>query len=234
MFCIFVDEYPPDPKPPEIDSVTNEIVNTSEDESSENNNIVTTNGISSNEDSPVKTVSSGVFKRPGDPISFDGPVVKRVKTTEEGRPLREIHSVIMSLSGQLSTAREGKLPEARTPQQARAESPPPEVYPMVPPEVKVEKKLKKIPKKEDGKPENKENKKKKIPKDNLFQPDEIKDVKVKKLAGMKELAKLKALKPGSKASSPNLAGPSNVNNVKTQGKLITYLLIFFLFLLISL
>lgn len=197
-------------------------MNTSEDDGNEIN--VVSNGISS-DDSPSKTAVQNVFKRPGDPITTDGPVVKRAKTTEEGRPLREIHSVIMTTSGFLSTAREGKLPEARTPQQAKPESPPPPVYPMVPPEVKVEKKLKKIPKKtvlEDGKPENKENKKKKIPKDTLFKPDEIKNVKVKKLTGMKELAKLKALKPGSKVPNANLAGPSNIAIGKLQGRKIYF------------
>lgn len=191
---------------------------------------VVANGVSS-EDNPNKTANQPIFKRPGDPINVDGPVVKRAKIIEEGRPLREIHSVIMTTSGFLSTAREGKLPEARTPQQVRAESPPPPVYPMVPPEVKVEKKLKKIPKKsglEDGKPENKENKKKKIPKDTLFKPDEIKSVKVKKLAGMKELAKLKALKPGSKTSSANLAGPSNIGVGKVQGEIIFQIYIYML------
>ncbi|XP_003427022.2 transcription initiation factor TFIID subunit 3 isoform X1 [Nasonia vitripennis] len=217
------EEYLPEIKTEDTNSIiANEPTNISEDDCNEMN--VVSNGIS-NDDSPSKTVvHQNVFKRPGDPVTTDGPVVKRAKTTEEGRPLREIHSVMMTTSGFLSTAREGKLPEARTPQQAKPESPPPPaVYPMVPPaEVKVEKKLKKIPKKmvlEGGKPENKENKKKKIPKDTLFKPDEIKVGKVKKLAGMKEQAKSKALKPGSKVSTANLAGPSNqIVTGKLQGK----------------
>lgn len=240
------EEYPPEPKPETTSSDTaSEPMNTSEEDNSEiHNPAAAPNGIANSEESPT---ASPVFKRPGDPISFDSPVAKRAKTTptttsEEGRPLREIHSVIMTTSGYISPAREGKLPESRTPQQARSDSPTPDVdvvtpvsaaeYPMVPPELKVEKKLKKIPKKpssagpEDGvnKPENKENKKKKIPKESmLFTPDQIKDSgKVKKLAGMKEMAKLKALKPGIKAPPiPNLlAGPSNIAvPAKIPGKL---------------
>jgi transcription initiation factor TFIID subunit 3 len=202
-------------------------MNVSEDDSNEvSPNTTAINGVS-NEENLSKPIPPVVFKRPGDPISYDGSVVKRVKTTEEGRPLREIHSVIMTTSGFLSTAREGKLPEARTPHQTRSESPTPP-YPAALPEVKVEKKLKKVAKRvlagtEDVKPENKENKKKKMPKDTLFKPDEIKDVKVKKLTGMKELAKLKALKPGGKAASQNTAGPSNITTTgKGQGDFITY------------
>ncbi|XP_011496850.1 PREDICTED: transcription initiation factor TFIID subunit 3 isoform X2 [Ceratosolen solmsi marchali] len=202
-------------------STVSEPMNISEDDSNEVTNIIAINGVSS-EDNIIKSTPPAVFKRPGDPVSFDGSAVKRVKTTEEGRPLREIHSVIMTTSGFLSTAREGKLPESRTPQQTRSESPTPS-YPITLPENKMEKKMKKITKRilpgsEDVKPENKENKKKKIPKDTLFKPDEIKDVKVKKLTGMKELTKLKALKQGGKAASPNTAGPSNVAG-KVQGKI---------------
>ena len=160
------DEYPRDIKPPEIDSVTSNKVNTSEDEYNENN-------------------------------LFDEHLVERVKITDENRPVREIHSVRMTASDFLPTAREGRLPEARIPQQIRAESPPPKAYSMVPPEAKVEKKIKKNLNQEDGESGNNENKKKKIPKDNLFQPDEIKDVKIKKLAGMKD----------------------GINNVKTQDKI---------------
>ena len=100
-----------------------------------------------------------VFKRPGDPALLDGPPVKRIKTNqEEGRPLREIHSVIMTTSGFLSTAREGKLPESRNPHEEQPESPEEELNQQEEPdieqniaipveEVAVEKKLKKIPKK---------------------------------------------------------------------------------------
>ncbi|XP_066584595.1 transcription initiation factor TFIID subunit 3 isoform X2 [Prorops nasuta] len=168
-----------------------------------------TPGNSSVNVSPHKISPQVVFKRPGDPVSFESPMVKRVKVVEEGRPLREIHSVMMTTSGFLSPAREGKLPEARTPHQTRSDSPQPSSYPMVPPELKNDKKPKKIVKKA---PEyrklDKENKKKNRVKD-LFKPDKIDDSKVKKLAGMKELAKLKALKPGGGKVQANTAGPSS-------------------------
>ncbi|XP_015584761.1 transcription initiation factor TFIID subunit 3 isoform X2 [Cephus cinctus] len=159
--------------------------------------------------SPQRVSPQVVFKRPGDPVSFESPIAKRAKVMEEGRPLREIHSVMMTTSGFLSPAREGKLPEARTPHQARSDSPPPSSYPMVPPELKCEKKSKKIVKKgpEDRKLD-KENKKKNRAKE-LFKPDKIDDSKVKKLAGMKELAKLKPLKPGGGKAQGAAAGPSN-------------------------
>lgn len=205
-----------------ITVINQETSNSEEVSTNENIKVESLNG-SSSEDSPVKSNTQAVFKRPGDPVSFDGSIAKRVKFTEEGRPLREIHSVIMTTSGFLSTAREGKLPEARTPQQERVESPPsplppPPVTneflcPTVSPSTKTEKKLKKTLKKtEDGKPENKENKKKKVPKDTLFQPDEIKNVKVKKSpkTGTKDTAKLKVLKTGTKIDSPN-SGPSNIS-----------------------
>ncbi|XP_023246704.1 transcription initiation factor TFIID subunit 3 [Copidosoma floridanum] len=217
----------------EATSAVNQVTNSFEEEFNDNNNVVSFNGQTS-EDSPIKASNQAVFKRPGDPVSFDGAVTKRAKLSEESRPLREIHSVIMTTSGYLSTAREGKLPEARTPQQERPESPPPLSPPTLPPpstlphpqpqtqtqpstqpsvpEVKAEKKIKRTLKKtEDGKPENKENKKRKtIPKDTLFQPDEIKDVKTKKFGGTKDVAKVKGAKSGAKVISSNLAGPSNI------------------------
>lgn len=159
--------------------------------------------------SPQRTSPQVVFKRPGDPVSLESPITKRAKVMEEGRPLREIHSVMMTTSGFLSPAREGKLPEARTPQQARSDSPSPSSYPMVPPELKSDKKPKKLINKKglEDRKLDKENKKKDRAKE-LFKPDKIDDSKVKKLAGMKELAKLKALKPGGGKTQGSLAGPS--------------------------
>lgn len=160
----------------------------------------------SNNTSPHRLSPQVVFKRPGDPVSSsESPVLKRPRVLEEGRPLREISSVMMTTSGFLSPAREGKLPEARTPHQvSRSESPQPSSYPMVPPELKCEKKPKKIVKK--GGPEDrkldKENKKKKASAKELFKPDKIDDSKIKKLVGMKELAKLKPLKPGGGKTQP--------------------------------
>ncbi|XP_008193456.2 transcription initiation factor TFIID subunit 3 isoform X1 [Tribolium castaneum] len=59
--------------------------------------------------------NSQVFKKPADisPSEFKRPSFRR---EEEGsRPTREISSVMMTTSGFLSPAREGKLPESRTP-----------------------------------------------------------------------------------------------------------------------
>ncbi|OAD59531.1 Transcription initiation factor TFIID subunit 3, partial [Eufriesea mexicana] len=193
--------------------------------------ITLSNGTSSNSSlnaSPHRMSPQVVFKRPGDPVSFESPIVKRVKVLEEGRPLREIHSVMMTTSGFLSPAREGKLPEARTPHQTRSDSPQPSSYPMVPPELKYDKKPKKIIKKglEDCKLD-KENKKKNRAKE-LFKPDKIDDNKIKKLAGMKELAKLKPLKsvggkfqstmPSSsnRPSTPKLMSPKTAGSPKLQ------------------
>ncbi|XP_015440338.1 PREDICTED: transcription initiation factor TFIID subunit 3 isoform X2 [Dufourea novaeangliae] len=195
--------------------------------------LTSSNGASANNSmnmSPHRMSPQVVFKRPGDPVSFESPIVKRVKVLEEGRPLREIHSVMMTTSGFLSPAREGKLPEARTPHQTRSDSPQPSSYPMVPPELKYDKKPKKIIKKglEDGKLD-KENKKKNRAKE-LFKPNKVDDNKIKKLAGMKELAKLKPLKPGggksqstaqgssSRPSTPKLMSPKTTGSPKLTKK----------------
>lgn len=167
--------------------------------------------------SPQGTPPPGVFKRPGDPVSFESPIAKRAKTTEESRPLRTISSVFMTTSGYLSPFCEGKLPEARTPHQAQPDSPPPTppsppesamIPPPPPPvpEAKPERKPKKVGKK--NAEEQKENKKKNRNKDQLFKPDKIhEDGKVSKLVGTKEIAKIKGLK--SKAAQG--AGPSNAH-----------------------
>nr|CAD7431830.1 unnamed protein product [Timema monikensis] len=154
--------------------------------------------------SPLTSPKANVFKRPGDPIESPAAKRARLMLEEEGRPLREISSVMMTTSGFISPAREGKLPEARTPPQpsnSRSNSPQPSSYPTVPPEVTGEKKPKKIPAKktvEGIQKIDKENKKK------VKRVKEMKESKptdgrpkVKKLASMKELSKLKALKSGA-------------------------------------
>lgn len=163
-------------------------------------------------ESPVNQANQSVFKRPGGMLPSEHmSLTKRSKMLEEGRPLREIHSVIMTTSGFLSPAREGKLPEPRTPHAARAESPPPvSSYPMVPPELKPEKKPKKAVKKgpEHRNKLDKENKKK-IRVKELFKPDNISDIKSKKLANAKEHAKLQSLK--SSGSKARASSPRNSN-----------------------
>ncbi|RZF33682.1 hypothetical protein LSTR_LSTR007060 [Laodelphax striatellus] len=167
---------------------------------------------------PLTSPKANPFKKPGDPVSLESPQIKRVRSTleEEGRPLREISSVMMTTSGFLSPAREGKLPEARTPtpsidfmaSQSSTSSPQtsfgPSSYPTVPPEVKGEKKIKKKPFTEPiRKPDTHETKEKDPTPDTVTDDD---DSKVKKLVGMKELSKLKVLNKSLKTmshSNPN-------------------------------
>ncbi|XP_053615960.1 transcription initiation factor TFIID subunit 3 [Plodia interpunctella] len=63
-------------------------------------------------DSPEK--QKDIFKRPIDPVSLPNSKRPRLRLEEEERT-REISSVMMTMSGFLSPAREGKLPEARPP-----------------------------------------------------------------------------------------------------------------------
>lgn len=97
---------------------------------------------------------------------------------------------------------------------------------MVPPELKYDKKPKKIIKKGlDDCKLDKENKKKNRAKE-LFKPNKMDDNKIKKLTGMKELAKLKPLKPGggksqntvssssSRPSTPKLTSPKTAGSPK--------------------
>ncbi|KAM3960816.1 LOW QUALITY PROTEIN: TBP-associated factor 3 [Aphomia sociella] len=63
-------------------------------------------------DSPEKPKDP--FKRPIDPVSLPNSKRPRFRLEEEERT-REISSVMMTMSGFLSPAREGKLPEARPP-----------------------------------------------------------------------------------------------------------------------
>ncbi|XP_059046873.1 transcription initiation factor TFIID subunit 3 [Achroia grisella] len=63
-------------------------------------------------DSPEKP--KDIFKRPIDPVSLPNSKRPRFRLEEEERT-REISSVMMTMSGFLSPAREGKLPEARPP-----------------------------------------------------------------------------------------------------------------------
>lgn len=55
-----------------------------------------------------------IFKRPADSIA-ESSTAKKIKSEEEGRATREITSVMMTTSGFISPAREGKLPESRPP-----------------------------------------------------------------------------------------------------------------------
>ncbi|CAO1363912.1 unnamed protein product [Diamesa tonsa] len=69
-----------------------------------------------------------VFKRPADG-GLDSNSSKKPKIEEEGRPTREISSVMMTTSGFISPAREGKLPESRPPVLIPEFKPPPPALP---------------------------------------------------------------------------------------------------------
>lgn len=108
----------------------------------------------------------GVFKRPPDG-GLDSNTSKKIKMEEEGRPTREISSVMMTTSGFISPAREGKLPESKPPN-LPPEFPKPVSAPMMSPPFKakdslaavgpgVDKKLeKKLKKKREEKEKRKE------------------------------------------------------------------------------
>jgi transcription initiation factor TFIID subunit 3 len=80
-----------------------------------NKNEIETINCKVEEPEELNTENPQVFKKPADisPSEFKRPSFRR---EEEGsRPTREISSVMMTTSGFLSPAREGKLPESRTP-----------------------------------------------------------------------------------------------------------------------
>ncbi|XP_071449611.1 transcription initiation factor TFIID subunit 3 isoform X3 [Hetaerina americana] len=203
-----------------------------EDEYNGKQNIASAdNAGSPNGSSPLHSPKAGVFKRPGEPISSESSASKRLRSTpeEEGRPLREITSVIMTTSGFLSPAREGKLPESRIPippSDSRSNSPLPPSYPMVPPEVKGEKKSKKgtLKKSLDGlKRLNKENKKKETKSKEAKKSQKhmlVDDSKVKKLISMKEFSKLKAFKAGAlKLMARSTSGGSGSKSKMSSSKM---------------
>ncbi|CAG9797457.1 unnamed protein product [Chironomus riparius] len=70
-----------------------------------------------------------VFKRPAE---TDSNPAKKIKLEEEGRATREISSVMMTTSGFISPAREGKLPESKPPKLVE-EFPKPIPPPMISP-----------------------------------------------------------------------------------------------------
>ena len=159
---------------------------------SQNENVLSVETSGSSSIPSPQASPQNVFKRPGDPVETPAAKRARLFLEEEGRPLREISSVMMTTGGFLSPAREGKLPESKVilpTSDSRSISPQPSLYPSVPPEVNREKKVKKIP--EVSKAEKKEKKKISEKLDNNEEPA------IKKLASMKEMEKLKALKTGA-------------------------------------
>lgn len=93
--------------------------------------------VTSIKEEPEPKLDSHQFKKPAD-VSPD---FKRLKREDEGgRPTREISSVMMTTSGFLSPAREGKLPEAKAPAPPPEPPKPPSPGPPVPELVPVSKK----------------------------------------------------------------------------------------------
>ncbi|KAJ8984227.1 hypothetical protein NQ317_007459 [Molorchus minor] len=136
----------------------------------------------------VNADGSQQFKKPAD-VS---PEFRRPKREEEGsRPTREISSVMMTTSGFLSPAREGKLPEARTPA-------PPPVMETPTPSANVP---------NDPNRKKPEKRKEKVGKE-LFKP--INEEKVKKATTMKDVVKMKQLRAAAAAAAAAATGaPAN-------------------------
>lgn len=143
------------------------------------------------------TLSVPQFKKPAD-VS---PEFRRLKREDEGgRPTREISSVMMTTSGFLSPAREGKLPEAKAPlPPAPVEPPPPPPpapAPLPTPPVAPPLEQPPIVKKKSEKREKKINKE-------LFKAM-TEEKAVKKNASMKDVVKMKQ-KAAAAAAAVNAA-----------------------------
>jgi hypothetical protein len=118
-----------------------------------------------------------VFKRPTDSIA-ESSTAKKIKSEEEGRATREISSVMMTTSGFISPAREGKAPESRPPK-LQEEFPKPVPIPIISPPPYKSKEIaitsgvvdKKLEKKLKKKNHEKERKKEKHFKDRAPAPD---------------------------------------------------------------
>lgn len=113
---------------------------------------------------------------------------------EEGRPTREISSVMMTTSGFLSPAREGKLPESRTPATAIDTLPPSNPSPLA---VESAKKPVKVVKKV-------EKKKERVGRE-LFKPED----RIRKTTGIKDIVKLKQMKAAANATLAGAAAAAN-------------------------
>lgn len=165
-------------------------------------------------DATDENINAPQFKKPAEVL----PEFRRPKREDEGgRPTREISSVMMTTSGFLSPAREGKLPEAKAP--LPPPPPPPPVEPPPPPappvstggslahsasfsEAAIKKRI--------------EKKEKKINKE-LFKPF-TEEKLMKKHTSMKDVVKMKkkaAVTAAAVASNhqPNLATPNLLPHV---------------------
>ncbi|CAH1393162.1 unnamed protein product [Nezara viridula] len=156
--------------------------------------------------SPLSSPKS-VFKKPGDPV-INERRSRPLLDDNEVRPLREISSVMMTTSGFLSPAREGKLPEARTvPIEFNRSSLSPEDSNLVEQNIELKIDKKKKPKIPDIKKLDKENK---IKEENRDQRETEDEFKGKKLLNSKETSKLKALKTGAQKMPSKPPSPSPI------------------------
>lgn len=109
------------------------------------------------------------FKRPLDGPVGEGDAKKSKTLSDERRPTREISSVIMTTSGFISPAREGRLPDSKPPEIPEEKPKPPPPPPPAPvstvlPVAKIDEKFGKKAKKKPVEKEKKEKKEKKVDK----------------------------------------------------------------------
>lgn len=155
------------------------------------------------------------FKKFGDNIEvINNKHFTRLIPEEIGRPLRKLSCVMMTTSGFLSHAREGKAPEARLPKlpinnnnQSNHQC----SYPTVLPEVKGDHKKSGHSKSSgSGKPVER-----KIREEHQNGKEDFDDTKIKKLTAVKEINKLKAMKPAfNKSDSVEIIKPSKPEKLK--------------------
>lgn len=160
----------------------------------------------------IETPSTTLFKKPETEI-INNKRITQLISEEMGRPLRELSSVMMTTSGFLSPAREGKVAEARVPKLSNytnANPTQPSSYPTVPPEVKGDsKKNNHLTKPVNNiKPERKA-------RDEIHQngKEDFDDGKIKKLTTHKEVSKLKPFKSFHKNTdnnSPKIVRPEKM------------------------
>lgn len=153
------------------------------------------------------------FKRP-----LDGPVgeggvldIKKPKSlSEERRPTREISSVIMTTSGFISPAREGRLPDSKPPEIPEEKPKPPPPPPPAPvstalPVAKIDEKFGKKAKKKPIEKEKKDKKEKKV--------DKKKDS-----ADKEKEAKSRPATPTIQLKEPSEAPPAPVSTIEEDIK----------------
>uniref|UniRef100_W4VRD2 Putative bip2 n=1 Tax=Corethrella appendiculata TaxID=1370023 RepID=W4VRD2_9DIPT len=174
---IHVNEYLPPMQPPDEEEEIQNLPNDPDDKSLiaveiENDVEIGEAMDASNLNASTEELSPNLFKKPTDFMHMDSVTPKRLRAFEEGRPTREISSVMMTTSGFISPAREGKLPESKAPAivQERKPTPPP-IVPVTSalPVSGIDGKFDKKPKK---KPIDKERKKEKPVKE-LFKAETI-------------------------------------------------------------